>query len=224
MDAVIFDCDGVLIDSETIAYEVELEAMKRLGLFFEASAYTTKFQGLGEKDWNAAVETEHLAQAGTSLPPGFLSDLNAEISRRILSDIRPISGAVDVARTFRGPKAVASSSSRATLMKKIALLGLTDEFGVHVYSGDDVLCGKPAPDLFLYAADRLGIQPIRCVVIEDSVNGVKAGVAAGMTVWGFTGGPHCLPDQGERLRGAGAIQVFAEMDQVCTALRALGGG
>ena len=224
MDAVIFDCDGVLIDSETIAYEVELEAMKRLGLFFEGDTYRTRFQGLAVKDWSAALDIDHRAQRGVPLPVGFIGTLSAEITRRVLGDIRPIIGAVDAARAFRGLKAIASSSPKAELHGKVRGLGLWDDFDGHVYSGDDVAHGKPAPDLFLLASEKLSVKPARCVVIEDRVNGVRAGVVAGMTVWGFTGGPHCLPDQGERLRDAGAIQVFAEMDQVCMALRALGGG
>ena len=221
MDAVIFDCDGVLIDSETIAHEVELEAMKRLGLFFDGPAYKARFQGLAVRDWGAALDADHRAQHGRALPDGFIQGLSAEITRRVLGDIRPIVGAADAARAFRGPKAIASSSPKVELHGKIAGLGLTAEFDGHVYSGDDVARGKPAPDLFLLAAERLAIEPIRCVVIEDSVNGVKAGIAAGMTVWGFVGGLHCAPDQHERLRDVGAVRVLNHMRDVAAALRAL---
>ncbi len=221
MDAVIFDCDGVLIDSETIAHEVELEAMKRLGLLFDSDAYKARFQGLAVRDWSEALDADHRAQRGVPLPSGFIEDLSAEITRRVLGDIRPIAGAVDAARVFRGPKAVASSSPKVELHGKIAKLGLAAEFNGHVYSGDDVARGKPAPDLFLLAAERLEIEPVRCIVIEDSINGVKAGIAAGMTVWGFVGGPHCLPDQHERLHGAGAVRVLNHMDEVAAALRVL---
>ena len=104
---------------------------------------------------------------------------------------------------------------------RFAGLGLWEEFDGHVYSGDDVARGKPSPDLFLLSAERLEIEPARCVVIEDSINGVKAGVAAGMTVWGFVGGPHCLADQTERLHGAGARRVLRNMQEVAAALRLL---
>lgn len=221
MDAVIFDCDGVLIDSETIAHEVELEAMKRLGLPFDSDAYKARFQGLAVKDWSHALDADYRAQRGVPLPPGFIEGLSAEITRRVLGDIRPIAGAVDAARAFRGPKAVASSSPKVELHGKIAKLGLTAEFNGHVYSGDDVAHGKPAPDLFLLSAQRLEVEPGRCVVIEDSINGVKAGIAAGMTVWGFVGGPHCLPDQRERLRQVGAARVLQTMGDVGSALRSL---
>lgn len=221
MDAVIFDCDGVLIDSETIAHEVELEALERLGLFFDEPDRKARFQGLAVRDWSAALDADHRAQRGVPLPEGFVQALSAEITRRVLADIRPIEGAVDAARRFRGLKAIASSSPKAELHGKIRGLGLWEDFEGHVYSGDDVSRGKPAPDLFQLSADRLGVRPARCVVIEDSVNGVKAGVAAGMIVWGFVGGPHCLPDQGERLLAVGAKRVLPHMNDITAALRAL---
>lgn len=221
MDAVIFDCDGVLIDSETIAHEVEVEAMKRLGLFFDEPDRKARFQGLAVRDWSAALDADHRAQHGVPLPDGFVQALSAEITRRVLGDIRPIIGAVDAARAFCGLKAIASSSPKVELHGKIRGLGLWDVFDGHVYSGDDVAHGKPAPDLFLLAAEKLSASPARCVVIEDSVNGVKAGVAAGMTVWGFVGGPHCLPDQSVRLTGAGAVRVLPHMSDVGDALRVL---
>jgi beta-phosphoglucomutase-like phosphatase (HAD superfamily) len=221
MDAVIFDCDGVLIDSETIAHEVELEAMKSLGLLFDSAKYKARFQGLAVSDWSAALDEDHRAQTGRPLPNGFIDNVSAEITRRVLADIRPIAGAVEAARAFCGLKAVASSSPKHELHGKIRGLGLWDEFDGHVYSGDDVRRGKPAPDLFLLAAERLKVEPWRCIVIEDSVNGVRAGIAAGMTVWGFVGGPHCLPDQTERLAAAGAERVLPHMNDVAAALRRL---
>lgn len=222
MDAVIFDCDGVLIDSESISHDVELEAFARLGLFVDAAAFKARIQGLSVQGWSREFEALHRAQTGRGLPAGFIDEMCHEITRRILADIRPIPGAVDAARAVRGPKAVASSSPKAELHGKIAGLGLREDFGGHVYSGDDVQNGKPAPDLFLLAAARLGVAPATCVVIEDSLNGVRAGIAAGMTVWGFSGGPHCGPDHGPALLGAGASAVFADMAHVAAALRAMG--
>ena len=221
MDAVIFDCDGVLIDSETIAHEVELEAMQRLGLLFDSDKDKARFQGLAVRDWSAALEEIHHAQLGRPLLEGFIAALSAEITRRVLGDIRPIAGAVEAARAFHGPKAIASSSPKHELHGKVRGLGLWEEFDGHVYSGDDVAHGKPAPDLFLLSAEKLKIDAARCVVIEDSINGVRAGLAAGMTVWGFFGGPHCLPDQRDRLADAGATRLLGHMDEVGAALRRL---
>lgn len=222
MDAVIFDCDGVLIDSETIAHDVELEAMARLGLSFDSDKYKARFQGLAVRDWSAALNEDHQAQLGRPLPDGFVEALSGEITRRVLADIRPIAGAVEAARAFAGLKAIASSSPKHELHGKIRGLGLWDDFDGHVYSGDDVERGKPAPDLFLLSAARLQVPAARCIVIEDSVNGVKAGLAAGMIVWGFTGGPHCLPDQAERLTGAGAVRVVTHMRDLATLLKQFG--
>lgn len=219
--AVLFDCDGVLIDSETIAHEVELEALERLGLFYQGDAFKARFQGLAVRDWASGLDADHREQKGVPLPDGFIQGLSAEITRRVLDNIRAIDGAVDAARAYSGLKAVASSSPRVELHGKIRGLGLWDDFAGHVYSGDDVARGKPAPDLFLLAAKQLDVEPARCLVIEDSVNGVKAGVAAGATVWGFTGGPHCLPDQGERLTGAGAVRVMRHMRELADVLRGM---
>ena len=219
MDAVIFDCDGVLIDSETIAHEVEIKAVKGLGLVFDPEEYRRKFQGFAVKSWRQFLDADHREQLGRPLPDLFIENLCAEISRRILSDIRPIDGAVAAVRAFARAKGVASSSPGHELKGKIAGLGLAGDFGDHVYSGDDVEHGKPAPDLFLLAASRLGIEPARCLVIEDSGHGVAAGVAAGMTVWGFVGGPHCPPGQAEHLEEKGARRVFSRMDELADALR-----
>ena len=219
MDVVIFDCDGVLIDSETIAHEIEMKAVKGLGLDFDPEIYRSKFQGLAVKSWRKFLDEDHRAQLGRPLPDLFIENLCSEISRRILSDIRPIDGAVAAVRAFGRAKGVASSSPDHELKGKIAGLGLADDFGEHVYSGDDVEHGKPAPDLFLLAASRLEIAPARCLVIEDSGHGVAAGVAAGMTVWGFVGGPHCSLDQRERLQQKGAKRIFSHMAEIAVALR-----
>ena len=221
MDAVIFDCDGVLIDSETIAHEVEVKALNGLGLVFYPEEYRRKFQGLAVKSWRKFLDDDHRAQLGKPLPDFFIENLCAQISHSILSDIRPIEGAVAAVRAFGRAKGVASSSPGHELKGKIAGLGLADDFGDHVYSGDDVEHGKPAPDLFLLSASRLQIDAARCLVIEDSVHGVSAGVAAGITVWGFVGGPHCAPDQGRHLAEGGARRIFRHMDEVATALRGL---
>jgi HAD superfamily hydrolase (TIGR01509 family) len=221
MDAVIFDCDGVLIDSETIAHEIEMRAVKGLGLEFDPEVYRRKFQGLAVKSWRKFLDEDHRAQLGQPLPDLFIENLCHEISSNILRDIRPIDGAIAAVRAVRRAKGVASSSPGHELKGKIAGLGLAADFGDHVYSGDDVEHGKPAPDLFLLASSRLGIAPSRCLVIEDSKHGVSAGVAAGMTVWGFVGGPHCSPDQAPLLTENGAQRVFAHMDEIAAALRML---
>jgi HAD superfamily hydrolase (TIGR01509 family) len=121
-----------------------------------------------------------------------------------------VPGARAAIETMALPKAVASSSRPAFLREKLTLGGLVDLFEPHIYSTELVARGKPHPDIFLYAAEKLGVASARCLVIEDSVNGVQSGLAAGMTVWGFVGGGHCDEAMGERLLHEGAHRVVTD--------------
>ena len=125
-----------------------------------------------------------------------------------------ILGVVTLLAQDPGAVAVASSSAIDTLLIKKNMTGLHHPFHQHIFSGDQVKNGKPAPDLFLMAAERLGHDPAGCLVIEDSVNGVRAGLSAGMTVWGFTGGGHADENLESRLRGAGAHDVLPDFAAV----------
>lgn len=127
-------------------------------------------------------------------------------------------GVEALASRLEGPKAVASSGRVEKLASKLRMTGLYDLFAPHIYSAEQVGIGKPAPDLFLLAAKSIGCPPETCVVIEDSLNGVQAGVAAGMTVWGFTGGGHADDGLADRLRGAGAHAVFANFTEIAAQL------
>jgi HAD superfamily hydrolase (TIGR01509 family) len=119
----------------------------------------------------------------------------------------------------RGAVAVASSSRAHFLDSKLKRMGLFDLAAPHIYSADLVEHGKPAPDIFLYTAEKLGVPPRQCLVLEDSVNGVRAGLAAGMQVWGFVGGGHCYDGYGDRLMEAGAQQIMRDYAAVLDALR-----
>ena len=127
-------------------------------------------------------------------------------------------GVVAAVSRLAGPRCVASSSDRARIALTLELTGLAHLFGDHIFSGTEVAHGKPAPDLFLHAARTMEVAPADCVVIEDSVLGVQAGVAAGMLVIGFTGGAHAYPGFAERLREAGARTVLGHMDELPDAL------
>jgi HAD superfamily hydrolase (TIGR01509 family) len=208
--AVLFDCDGVLTDTEGVAEAVALSLLAEQGLFY-TSAESQRFTGLAARAWARIVEQDALERLGRPLPPGTMARISAAITEAILRDVRAIPGAVEAAAAIPLPKAVASSSPTAELHAKLRALGLWETFAPHIHGGDDVAEAKPAPDLYLLAAERLGVPPSRCLVVEDSVPGVTAGVAAGMTVWGFTGGPHVPPDQGARLLAAGASRLFADM-------------
>jgi len=207
LKAVIFDCDGVLVDSEIIAVEVERALLAEHGLHYEVPDFVARFMGMSDKAFYAALGEDSLARLSRPLPGDFQARVNAgkrAISEKSLAAITGIELAVDA---LRCPMAVASSSHAHQLDYKLRRTKLWDRFAPHIYSADDVTHAKPAPDLFLHAANALGVAPRDCLVIEDSVNGVKAGLAAGMRVWGFAGGGHMDDAGSARLMNAGAERV-----------------
>ena len=205
--ALILDCDGVIIDSEAIALVVERSLLAEAGLTYPEPEFLNRFVGLHNRDYHAALLRDAEA-AGLKLPEDIFERMQTEIWRRFETDLRPIKGIDVVVEAFAGPVAVASSSAARRLQKKLEMTGLSSLFGTHVYSADLVENGKPAPDLFLHAAARLGVEPADCSVVEDSVNGVTAARKAGMTALGFVGGGHADPGLSERLMQAGAHRVL----------------
>nr|WP_321358975.1 HAD family hydrolase [uncultured Hyphomonas sp.] len=216
-DALIFDCDGVLVDSEVIAIQCEREILAGWGLDYPFETFVQRFVGLHNRDFHNAIAADAQA-AGLTLPDDFRTALHANHWKRFEAELKAIDGVLDVAAAFSGLQAVASSSEAEKLVRKLELTGLHETFAPHIFSSDLVANGKPAPDLFLLAADRIGARPDTCLVIEDSVNGVKAARAAGMTAWGFTGGGHADPGLAGRLTDAGAHGVFASHRQIAEAL------
>lgn len=206
-EAVIFDCDGVLVDSEIIALDIERATLREFGVETEAEAYVDRFMGLDNNGWRAALVEDFPVMAGrvdayqALTKERYYAKLNSEA-------LRPVADARDAIAAFGGPKAVASSSGANSLAHKLTHTGLFPLFDPHVYSTDIVGIGKPAPDIFLHAAREIGADPARCLVIEDSRNGVRAGLAAGMTVWGFIGGAHCFPSHAAMLQDTGAARVL----------------
>jgi len=209
MAALIFDCDGVLVDSEHIAMSVERECLAEIGLRYETADYLNRFVGLKDADFYAELERDCQASNGRALPAGFLENLRSRCWARFRTELAAIDGVRAFLDTYNGALAVASSSTMDGLHEKLELTGLHHLFSPHIYSGQQVTCGKPAPDLFLFAASRLDLTPEDCLVIEDSVNGVRAARSAGMEVWGFTGGGHADADLGRRLSDVGAHKVVA---------------
>ncbi|MEQ8404801.1 MAG: HAD family phosphatase [Oceanicaulis sp.] len=221
--AVIFDCDGVLVNTETIVIGIELQAMAELGVEYERDAFIRKYLGCSEADFEHGLNADHRAVHGTGLPDGFFEAMEQRRVRALESDVAAIAGAHAFAASLTGPRAVASSSRTPVLHMKLKKTGLAPLFGDHIHGGDDVKAGKPAPDLFLRAAGRLGTDPGDCLVIEDSVFGVQGARNAGMRAWGFTGGGHCPAGHGDQLREAGAEAVFGHFDRVGEAWRARAG-
>jgi beta-phosphoglucomutase-like phosphatase (HAD superfamily) len=177
--------------------------------------------GMHEKTYVAALDAEHRTHLGQPLPEDFLRTVRTR--SRIVCDesLECVLGAHAAVEAVVLPRAVASSSDEEALFRKLAKVGLDSLFDPHIYSADRVAHGKPHPDIFLHAADRLGVDPARSLAIEDSVNGVTAARAAGMTVWGFTGGGHLDHRADEGLLGAGAVRVVTSWDEARALFAAL---
>jgi len=215
--AIIFDSDGVLVDSEIIHIAVEREFLGELGLHYANEEYLTRFVGLSNPDYYRALQKDFEARVGGVLPRDFGARLQARTAPRMESELRAITGVSQLVQAFGGPVAVASSAPVPKLRHKLELAELATVFAPHIYSADHVKHGKPAPDLFLHAAAMIGVEPQGCVVIEDSVHGVAAARAAQMTAIGFVGGSHADKGLRNRLFESGAAYVagsHAEIQQL----------
>jgi beta-phosphoglucomutase-like phosphatase (HAD superfamily) len=219
--AVLFDCDGVLVDSEVIALEVELAMLAELGLPFERADFAARFLGTHDDAFFAALDADSRAGAASPCRPAGLTRCTPAAAPRWPAGLTVIAGAAEAVAAWPGPKAVASSSRAVFLQRKLEQTGLWNAFEPHVYSADLVARGKPHPDIFLYAAEQIGVAPERCLVIEDSANGVLAARAAGMACWGFTGGGHCDESSAAPLLRAGAERVLCSWREAEDLFRAL---
>lgn len=218
--AIIFDCDGVLVDSEVLAIRGERVALAGMGLEYSPEEYVRRFVGLHDGAFLKQLRTDYCTRLEGE-PPEDFEDRIINGRRREMSALTAIDGADTAlvgAREKIGAIAVASSSRAHFLEAKLKRMQLWKAAAPHVYSADLVDHGKPAPDIFLYTAQKLDVAPERCLVLEDSVNGVVAGVAAGMTVWGFLGGGHIFDGHGGRLLEAGAAATVDNFDAFLQAL------
>ncbi|MGO8917328.1 MAG: HAD family hydrolase [Stellaceae bacterium] len=207
VDLLIFDCDGVLVDSELIACQAVAAALAAVGPALSAASVAERFVGISNKDMYAALERER----GAPLPASFDAEMNRLAAERFARELAPMPGLDAALPLLAQRKCVASSSTPAMLARKLDWAGLTAWFDGAVFSAAEVARGKPAPDIFLQAAERMATAPARALVIEDSAPGVVAAKAAGMTVFGFSGGSHCRAGHAERLAAAGADLIFSQM-------------
>ena len=213
MRGVIFDFDGVIASSEALANIVPAETITPPGLPTTLEDSVTRYIGKRARETIAAIETG----VGPPVPNGFSNDPKTATAERFRIDLREVDGATTfVARFACVPRCIASSSSTDRLLMCLDVLGLAEAFAGNVFSADMVARGMPAPDIFLLAAKRIGVPPLECMVIEDSVSGVQAGVAAGMRVIRLCAGAHVRDGHAERLLKAGAAYAAATRDEVST--------
>ena len=202
-ELVIFDCDGVLVDSEPIANRVLSERLAEVGLHMDVDEVMRRFVGR-TREGCLYLAGELL---GRELPAGFAEAWDAALFRTFDAELKPVAGVIEVIRQLRVPICVASNSSRERMAVSLRAAGLLAFFEGRAFSAAEVARPKPAPDLFLHAAAAMGVPPLRCAVIEDTPTGVRAAVSAGMAVYGYAGGGH---SSAAALAGAGAT-VFSEM-------------
>jgi HAD superfamily hydrolase (TIGR01509 family) len=203
LQLVIFDCDGVLVDSETLACQLEVERFAEIGMPMTPAEITERFLGRSYAFVNAVI-AEHL---GGPPPADRERYWESRYQALLTEQLRPIPGVTEALARITLPVCVASSSGPESIAYKLSLCGLAERFGDRIFSATQVQHGKPAPDLFLLAADRLNADPVRCAVIEDSPVGVQAGRAAGMRTFAYAGGGMVARDQ---LDGEATI-VFDDM-------------
>lgn len=218
VDAIIFDFDGVLIESEFRGNQLLAELLTELGHPTSVEDALSHFVGHSGPQFIAAVER----RIGGPLPAEFHERRKAQTARVLDEGLRAVAGAIDFVRSLPPdlPIAVASSSTLRWIRTHLEHLGLAAAFGDHLYSGrEHVEHGKPAPDLYLYAAGRLDVPIDRCAIIEDSEVGATGALASGATVIGLAAGSHCLDGHADMLRALGVEHVAHSFDDVRRLLR-----
>lgn len=185
-ELIILDCDGVLIDSEIISLQMLVDALAELGVALDLAYVGRHF--LGRSYPTVMAEIRH--SFGIALPPDFEEQYRERLLQAFRTDLRIMPGVQQMLQDLDRPYCVATSSSPRRVEMSLRLVGLWQQMGPVTFTASEVAHGKPAPDLFLHAAARMGVAPDRCLVIEDSLPGIRAGLAAGMQVWRFTGGSH----------------------------------
>jgi HAD superfamily hydrolase (TIGR01509 family) len=216
-ELVIFDCDGVLVDSEPIINRAHAQVLTACGYSITEDELLARFCGMSDAEMLATIEHEW----GRTLPSSYAERVGAMIEEGFGQSLVAIEGVAEALDWLRLPVCVASSSVPEQIRRKLELTGLLVRFDDNLFSATMVARGKPAPDLFLYAAQQLATAPNRCLVIEDSPLGIEAAIAAGMTAIGFCGGSHCGPEHGDRLLSRGAALVIADMSELSTAMAKL---
>lgn len=204
-ELLIFDCDGVLVDSEVIVIEIEAALLTAAGFPVTTDEIADRFVGLSYPDMMTMLEADH----GRPVPAELSATIQRDAVAAFPDRLQAVGGIPELLAGLTLPRCVASSSDLDRVQLSLDVTDLAPHFDPdHVFSAQMVQNGKPAPDLFLHAANRVGIDPASCLVIEDSPHGVTAAIAAGMRVLGFVGGQHARPSLARRLADAGATTVI----------------
>lgn len=212
--AILFDCDGVLVDSEPITNGLLRDMLEERGWAMTAEECVRLFIGKAVKDQRVLIE----ARTGQPLTEAWLAEFRARRNAALLRDVQAIPNAVTAVdalhAVYGGARiACASGADRHKVELQFHKTGLMPYFDGRIFSGHELPRSKPAPDVYLAAAHALGVPATRCAVVEDTVTGVTAGVAAGATVFGYSP-PGAGPHAPQALRAAGAVQVFADMAEL----------
>jgi HAD superfamily hydrolase (TIGR01509 family) len=181
---VIFDCDGVLVDTERIAVRIDMIVLAELGWPMTEAEVVERFMGRSDEEMTAEIE----AHLGRRLPASWEEPFRHLYRQAFEAELEPVAGVVEALDAIAIPTCVASSGTHEKIRFTLGLTGLYERFAGRIFSVSDVARGKPAPDLFLHAADRMGVPPAQCAVVEDSRYGVEAARAAGMRAFGYAGG------------------------------------
>ena len=209
-DAVLFDCDGVLVDSELLTMGALRSLLDESGWTMTMEQCLARFLGKAVRSERAAIEWH----TGQPLTEDWMAVFFARRDQALRQHLQIIDGAHTAVSTLHtrldGRIACASGADRAKVELQLTKVGLMKFFEGRIFSGHDLPRTKPAPDVYLAAAAALGIAPARCAVVEDSVTGVRSGLDAGATVFGYApGGPG--HSSAEALLAAGVVQVFTDM-------------
>lgn len=219
-DLILFDCDGVLVDSEIIAARVESQLLTEAGYPISVEEMGERFAGMTWKNILLTIEKE----ADIPLSASLLDKSEKLLDARLERDVKIIDGVKFALARLTTQRCICSNSSSARLDMMLTKVGLKPYFAPHIYSAKDLGPDrvKPKPDIFLHGAQQFGVDPSRCLVVEDSTHGVHAARAAGMRVVGFTGASHTYPSHADRLTDAGAETVISRMQDLPAVVAALG--
>jgi HAD superfamily hydrolase (TIGR01509 family) len=215
--AIIFDCDGVLVDSELLGNQVLAEVLTEHGLPFTPEQSIATFMGSSLP----GIVTKATALAGRDMRHTCEHIFMPRLAAAFTDRLSPIAGIPELVASITLPKAVASSSPVPRLELSLRRAGIHHHFAPHIYSADHVKHPKPAPDIFLLAAEKLGVPPARCLVVEDSLGGIAAAHAAGMPCIAFTAGGHCTSAHADKLRASTAAHHAANTTELAALLRRL---